>query len=67
MNFAKFLRTPFFKEHLRWLHLKMLYNVIILTAKQHPYQWNISFESILTLNNFLQLLLSIEELPTEIW
>ena len=41
VNFAKFLRTPFFKEHLRWLLLKCLYKgfvsseVTIFTKKLH--------------------------------
>ena len=25
VNFAKFLRTPFLREHLRWLPLQLLY------------------------------------------
>ena len=25
VNFAKFLRTPFLREHLRWLLLQLLY------------------------------------------
>ena len=28
MNFAKFLRTPFFKEHLRWLLLNIKYSEV---------------------------------------
>ena len=28
VNFAKFLRTTFLKEHLRWLHLHALDNII---------------------------------------
>ena len=29
VNFAKFLRTPFLKEHLRWLLLEFLYSTVL--------------------------------------
>ena len=38
LNFAKFLRTPFFTKHLRWLLLS-LYTVVCLGAT-----WHIAFQ-----------------------
>ena len=46
VNFAKFLRKPFFIEHLRWLLLGRLFLVI---AHQHPsgeFPWDLDFTQI---------------------
>ena len=54
MNFVKFLRTPFFKEHLWWLLLEILVsdnicNVLVLVAfsKQRKQQERVLFPSFL--------------------
>ena len=42
VNFAKFLRTPFFTEHLRWLLLKAVFSLLKKVFLQKPMKlWNV--------------------------
>ena len=51
MKFAKFLRTPFFKEHLRWLLLfyKSYRNIVVRNGKKHSHD-KVSYLPILDLH-----------------
>ena len=46
VDFAKFLRTQFFTEHIRWLLLNLIKTVIYYTTSAHCSNWNFYFHFI---------------------
>ena len=56
MNFAKFLRTPFFIEHLRWLLLKKVYNINMAAINSKRREASILNKRCLTLDEKIKIL-----------
>ena len=60
MNFAKFLRTPFLTEHLRWLLLCIFASVQFSLAETVTFTSDIYFDFLYIINvSFIGILLAV--------